>query len=909
MPVNESNYKKAEELLSKAQQDQSADPGKVQRLQMELNSFYETYNESTKTPEGHRTEDALGSDYYVEGEGIPSFAYEPSEDLVRQKLSDPAYAESLNIHGMHGDLLPMINSSTDEYKRVADKMWEEAASKAKAEKKSLYRYSKLGFGSDPGKVVAGGLLKHIPAFIMGSADAMSMGTADSIRDRMNQNLVDAVPNAQPDRTKEDAATIDDASPIAGTLGTVTGYANPFSPVTSLTRLGMNKLGYAAASPLTKASIGSGVGGVLSTAEGAVSDTANQLASDQPLDAEFGEQLLDDSGGRFAMGAAGGMLGEILGGLAKGGAKALRETDPIIQNVRSLEDAGGRVTLNPFRPVSVPPNVEKNLEQALIPRNLESPLEHAANKIAPQISDSIEKQAKETFDSAHESLEKYHNSPQGLAPKNVTEPVNFMIDYLRKGKRNDGGILSDAVPSTAGQVRKRLLNEVTVKRVSSDQYRTLKERYGDDVIGMDDHEAKFLLGEASKHNPKDGLVKHTDQNMTILIPKQSNSRHLEMMADELGSMLKTSKGEEKWVRQLDEAFRRTRDRFEPLPGVTPTEAILENGTKLTGLSALQRKHSEAMKALEEAATETGANSKTNILNKVKGFGTNVTTDNALLQEAEKLSNPLESRAKFSDVDSMAADIGFKYQSLNPVEQDSVNRYIRRKDTNTLLSGNDPNFESVLNKFKVSNPTEKGTLYRGQSIDQNQLSKILETGTFDSPGHIPTTYSPDMAGIYPRPNKMPSGHVPVTFKFKSVESGSPMMIDEATKNVEEVIIPKGQYRVVGSTTENGRQVIELTNTPDKSQQLFETAATRAVPILREAQGIPTSFRGIKNAASLRALPLMEAVGGVPSNPFIQSPNSPAGRIQRYLFESSAKNLLQGTEGGYGRFGNEVYDETKQ
>jgi hypothetical protein len=93
------------------------------------------------------------------------------------------------------------------------------------------------------------------------------------------------------------------------------------------------------------------------------------------------------------------------------------------------------------------------------------------------------------------------------------------------------------------------------------------------------------------------------------------------------------------------------------------------------------------------------------------------------------------------------------------------------------------------------------------------------------------------------------------------------------------------------------------------LRQVAATRVVPGLKTA-GSPLEnekgiFTGLKNAGIQRMLPVLEAVGNVPGNPFIANPNTPAGRIQKYLFENSAKNLLNFEGGRLGRFGNEVND----
>ncbi len=1002
MPVTADNIEQAkkieEELNQKLTSLKQGDPDfdRTNTNLTNLRSGIQEYTKSaTKVNEsGHLTEDAPTSYkdvHFVEGEGTPRFAYEPPVDVVKNLLrSNPELGKQLNITSWTDspDQIEKLNEQSTAYQVVADHLWNQNAQRAKKEGFPAYRYSKISFGEDPGKSILGLINKHVPAFLYGADDTMSLGAVQKLGGIAAEAAGDDNVIAEQEEQKNYV------SPYAALAGNIFGYTRG-GMGSLLARSGAQALKYGSRGGVGKLLTGALAGAGSSVVEGAGQDVVRDLTQGTVPDIS---QLEENSYGRGVFGLGGGFIGEVLGGVARNASKSMRANNPTTQMVKNLEDAGGRVTVDPINPLSVPENISKNLEAATEARGVRSATGIAADKVAPRISESLERQVRETYNQAGESLEKYHSSPQGMTPKRVTHPVKFMIDYLTKGRRvSDVGSFSDATPQTANEIRKKLLNEIDVKDVTVDQYQSLKERYGDDIISLKTEDADFLLGRQSKptvqpgqdvsstefgNNPfkqnpfragpvseinhplglPDGTpglpepmpnagelgsgipqlpasnsalstlqnnkfaIQTTGSNtglstvsnsaqraaadpnkVTVIIPRSSNSRQLEMMQQELGSLLQTT--DEGWVRQLDESFRQVRDKFDPLPGVTPSEAILDDGTKVFGLSALQRMHSQAFDKMNEVVKETGSNSNRNIYNKVKGFGTDDVSDPFLLEEARKLDNPQYSRAKFSDIDSLAQDTTNKFQSLQNVEKDSVNRYIRRKDTNQLLSGQDPAFESVLSKLQVYNPTKLGSLHRGQSINQNELNKIIETGEYVSNSHIPTTYSPDMAAMYPLPRNVKAGEVPVTFRFKSVKSGSPMMIDEATSNVEEVIIPKGKYKVLGSSVdENGRKVIDLSNS-NVEQDLFEVAGTRVAPILDQMVGIPTSFRGLKQNLEVRSLPLLEAVGGVDRNPFINNPNTPQGRIQKYLFEDTAKNLMNSTQGGYGRFGNEVYDEAQQ
>lgn len=915
MAINEQNVQKAKELMTKLQSQfnsMSEDDPEFKRTLSNIDGLrasIDSYNSAItkKNESGQLTEHAptfSSESHYVEGNGSPSFAYEPSVENVRNILaSDPERVKRLGLTNWTANLmqngpkgLDFVDEESTAYKTIADDLWREKAEEAKKTGQSLYRYSKLSFGEDPGKVITGGLLKHVPAFVLGAENTATMGGASALMKLGDPGraIADKIMGTETPKTSIDSVeSIEDASPVAGGLGRIAGYAGP-GIGRALTSLGTGLVKNVARGPVGNV-LGTGlVGAGQSVLEGGVEDTLNQAATGQPFDENFVGDLERSSiqralfGGGF--GAAGNVLEQTAGALSGSIRNAPKNVD-----IKNLEDAGGQLNFG-ITAAKGTPEMEGNIANAMKPREFRHADDFAAQKVAPQISENVEKQVLETYKAAGESLEGYHASPEGLSPKRVTGPVNFIIDFIRKGKNvGDFGSAGDAVPGIANRLRQKLLNEVEVKNVDPEEYTRLKDQYGDDIISLDPGEADFILGRQSPkpkepsqgqygqpgffpdnlspENPfanptvrasargpfratvtgtqgggpipeelasgtaqlpsgtkmlpagmpelpsgaselpagqtmpqlegesfldnsgnsildkqgnaldrlKDALnveqemqtwyngimepgklarigeagkiqnllnqtgitpsVGNTATNklpasepgkMTILLPRARKSKEIEMIQQDLAADLQGSKGEEAWLKQLDQSFRKTRDQFAPNK-FTPAKATLDDGTEVTGLSALQRMHHEAFTKMQEVIKDTGSSSRQGVINKVKQFksGQNVTADQEILNEAQKLG--------------------------------------------------------------------------------------LE------------------------------------------------------------------------------------------DQLQQVAGTRALQNLRARGNIETSqglFKGLIDAAGLRAMPALETLGNVPQNPFIAQPNTPSAKIQQYLFQNAARDLAAG--GRAGQYGNEVSDE---
>jgi hypothetical protein len=146
-----------------------------------------------------------------------------------------------------------------------------------------------------------------------------------------------------------------------------------------------------------------------------------------------------------------------------------------------------------------------------------------------------------------------------------------------------------------------------------------------------------------------------------------------------------------------------------------------------------------------------------------------------------------------------------------------------------------------------------------------------------------------------------------------------LEEAKKRTGGSSEESAHNQVLKFKTGEGRpyQDEALANEADKlglRQQLEEVPATREYPGLRARAfggGGEGPMNTLKDFVGFRLDPVLGAIAGQPPNPYTALPNTPAGRIQQYLFRQGVPfyPLLEGRAGLAGaRYGNEVADRNK-
>jgi hypothetical protein len=901
MAINDKTIDKAKQLATKLQEQynsMSEDDPEFQRTLSNLDGLRSSINEynntiTKKNESGQLTEHAptfASESHYFEGNGgQPNFVYEPPVDKVREILAnDPETVKRLGLTNWTANLmqsgpkaLESVTEDSTAYKAIADDMWQKQVEEAKKTGQPLYRYGKLSFGEDPGKVITGGLLKHIPALVLGAGRTMTMGTGESAGTRMENYIREKDPNFRSGRP--DPQAIEDASPVAETIGRIGGYAGP-GMGRALTNLGTQAVKFATRGPVGR-TIGTGiVGGAQSAAESTVENVANTHAAGQEIDPnELEKNAIQAALFGGALGAGGNILQETAGALSGSIRNAPKNVD-----IKNLEDAGGRLNFG-ITAAKGTPEMEENIANAMKPREFRHADDFAAQKVAPQIAENVDKQVLETYKAAGEALEGYHASPEGLSPKRVTEPVNFIINYLRKGKNvGDFGTVGDAVPGIAHKLRTKLLNEAEVKNVDPEEYTRLKEQYGDDIIALDPAEADFILGRKPAQTPgqSQGQYRQPGFFPDNLSPENPFANPT-VRASARGPFRATVTGTQGGGPIPDELPSGTKLLGAGMPELPSGVSELPPGQTPPQLDSFVDNAGNSIQLRQEAA-----------LDKLKdqmAWGDELMTWNRELMEpgklarsneANKIQNLLGQHGIMPSTSKMAVDPGQlppsepgkmtvllprarKSKEVELIQQDLAADLMGSKGEEAWLKQLDQSFRQTRDKFApnkftpVKETLDDGTEVTGLSALQRMHSKALKRKDEIIAGTGVTTQQG------------------VINKVKQFKSGQNVTADQEILNEAQKLGLEGP--------------------------LNQVAGTRALQNLRARGNIETSqglFKGLIDAAGLRALPALEAVGNVPQNPFIAQPNTPSGLIQKYLFQNAARDLAAG--GRAGQYGNEVSDE---
>jgi hypothetical protein len=1076
MPIDSpEKLSKAKELLQKAEMklnsqlerpDYSDDLPEVQKLKSVINSArsqvnsYDSSSRQVDPTTNRLTADAGTGEEIRVGDGnalTNEYFYEPSLQSVRDRIaSDPSISERLGLpkfgkrEQMVGQQavqdalqsqgiqpLPSVDTIDEQssvYKTIADADWKERAAQAKKEGKNLARYSKIKLKDNPSEAIVGAVSQHVPAALLGAANAIApiAPKGDERHEAWKRKALDA-------------------SPTAEAIGMFAGAASPVSAGSQIGNAVVKATNYAGRSPVGKAAIGALGGAVSSVGEGELQAAGQELSQEDPSLQGYFDGIRERVTDNAIYGGALGAGGDILSQASKAGAESLRNFSPAVKGLRELENAGGDLRMPTgavgvpvpgsamLSPVRVPDEVMGNFRASYKDGEILSPIEIAANKVAPKIAESVDQQAQEAYRQAGESLEKYHNSPQGMSAKRVTKPARVMLDMIREGQNvGDLGTVGDAVPKIAKKLRERLMNEVERKEVSIDEYDRLKAQYGDDIIDLDPSDADNILGVSKQEQaqasvqpqvqPKTSVTQVDDLGPEVVNPFDPPAKNMspEAMADtipvpaaepvidvrEAGTV--PPKGKKKKadgdIKKVD------RDLIPTKPGLETTKlAMNEYGQKMYP-------YRDAMR---------GSNMRTEKLMEEFPYVENAGPISTQPSELEAAITELPERPPLpkSDVEDISSSDIEEISSLSPNEKKIAEDSFNRSYEEGVAVPNEGNYtpEYVLDEVKknggvdgaarlnkgMRDMTKPMSAYKDAKTPQeatkiatsleHPIELAIDNGTtvlrdgrhrleaakragateikarvrvFRPDGkaeeaaiiNLPIGKSQSKSGsktvLVPRarnsrqiekiqqdiaedlqgiskdsdwlkkvdkafretrdqfePNEFTPGEMTLDDGTKVtglsalqrkhhelLKEIDEMKLDTSSKS-KTAILNKIKAFASGQNGTADKELLEQAKKLGLEKELRQVAATRVVPGLKTA-GSPLEnekgiFTGLKNAGIQRVLPVLEAVGNVPGNPFIANPNTPAGRIQKYLFENSAKNLLNFEGGRLGRFGNEVND----
>jgi hypothetical protein len=946
---------KARELIQKAElklnsqlerPDYSDDLPEVQRLKSVINSArsqvnaFESNSRQVDPKTNRLTADAGTGEEIRVGDGnalTNEYFYEPSLESVRDRMeSDPGLAERLGLpkfgkreqmvgqQAIQGALqsqgmqpLPTVDTidqNSSVYKAVADADWKERAERAKQEGKSLVRYSKAKLKDSPADTIVGGAIKGVGA--LASGVAQSIPGVRTISRAVDEELL-----REGRKPLEAAQTMDELvqqAPIPGAIGTIIGAARPGSIGNMVGDKVSKALKYADRGRVGKAAVAGASGAAGSVAEGEAYALDEAVASeDEAALDNFISQAGERATANAVLGYGMGKGGDILSQASRAGSESLRNFSPAVKGLRELENAGGDLRMPTgavgvpvpgsamLSPVRVPDEVMGNFRASSKDGEILSPIEIAANKVAPKIAESVDQQAQEAYRQAGESLEKYHNSPQGLAAKRVTKPAKLMLNMIREGQDvGDLGTVGDAVPSMARKLRERLMSQVERKEVGIDEYDRLKAQYGDDIIDLDPADADNLLG-AVKQEPVQASVQPqvaAEPEPVVANPFDPPAKI--MSPEATADTIPAPAAEPVDVRNAGTVPPKGKKKKAAGKVAGPAERDITPTNLYPQSNQARNEYGQKMYPYRDAMR--GSDMRTeNLMNEFPYVENAPAREGPSELELGKTEFPKDSPFPESVVEDLAAS-EVEELSVSP-EAESAGPMTPVKAGNKVVlvprARNSRQIERI--QQDIANDL------KGSENEANWLKEVdkafretrdqFEPNEF-TPGEMTLDDGTKVTGLSALQRK----------HHELLQQIDEMKLDTSSKS-KTAILNKIKAFASGQNGTADKELLEQARKLGLEKELRQVAATRVVPGLKTA-GSPLEndkgiFTGLKNAGIQRILPVLEAVGNVPRNPFIAQPNTPAARIQQYLFENSARNLLNFEGGRLGRFGNEVQDLTEK
>ncbi len=493
MAITAENYKKAEAALAKARSNPNEDKGKIERLQMALNSFYEGYQpdepyKSYQAPGAvpQATQESLPNDpIQLDQSSGPSndmagYWYEPSVDSVKEYVkrtgfqpSSTKYLKSvtpsdvlLSKIGLGRSDSNDIEKDTADYREVAQRMYEED----KAKNPELKRYKDIELTKNPLDYTVGGVLKYGPGVVAKAVRGATAGLAEPVaRAFLQSGPVGTDPSLYRQRTDEQrhideqsadqtlnsVRNIEERSGVPGKLAEVAGaVASPIAPGNLVAHGVANRLGYEGAGVLAKSAI-SGAGGALSAnVEGGITDAVEGRNRGESWE-DIARTASENVPLRTLLGGAIGTGFDLAGQLSGGVSRAVRNSD---HDLRLATEAGAET--HPILGIKAPEDIMENVRAYHQGRtgDVGHPEDIAAAKVAPQ----IEQKALSDIDAERkligEETQAYINHPEIANQEEDAKPlVEELLSSFHKGAVETPltGQLANPDDSTVNTIRKAL----------------------------------------------------------------------------------------------------------------------------------------------------------------------------------------------------------------------------------------------------------------------------------------------------------------------------------------------------------------------------------------------------------------------------------------------------------------------
>lgn len=583
MPISPDKIQQLKSVIERAKAG-NIDPAKVQALEMRLNSMVEGYDPGNDSmPE------------VQDGPTLGGYHYNPTVEQFRKDIKNRALQEKLGLRNLssspsagaayiqesvpelkNDNIIDQLDKNSPEYKAYSDYVFQQSQSKDP----NLTRYEDIDIRTNPFDAAAGAALKYGAGALRGVEKSAGLGipSAALAESMVREPMEPGMRASQATRPRQSTPQADQAakrfvqdevrdaesaSPGAVLAGEIAGYALPISPVNAGTNAALKATNYAGRNPLVKTAIASQIGGAGAVTEGAIQDVTSPESMDWA-------NAIDNAKTRYLYGAGLGAAGDIVS-QAAGGIVNAQKTSPRFQDVRNLQRAGGDTHV--LKGVTVPKNIQENINKAAAGQVPISAQDYAATKVAPQVQVNLESKARAGASKAKEALDRYRNSPDGLKEHSLGPVVKNVLKFADapgfKGQLSGGSVPANA--KAMQTIRKELENIGEVTHMTPAEFAEFQKSNPD----------SFQLNS----NQSGNLGIKTEQGkVPVVVARKGNAGAVldaeERLAADLRFATKEVGADNPVLKEINKAFKEVRDKFEYYPNeasVAPTEIATEPPT--------------------------------------------------------------------------------------------------------------------------------------------------------------------------------------------------------------------------------------------------------------------------------------------------------------------------------------------
>lgn len=525
--------------------------------------------------------------------------FEPSVDQFRADMGPSL-----------GPAIMALDENSAEYKAYADNLWMQKYDAAEKAGLPLVRKQYMNRDTWQEQVIGGkfGIVAGrdaAEAMLMGLGNALSLGAIPSVAKAVTGGADEA--NEQATR-----------NPIPRAVGTVAGAFSPLSlgrGLGGLATQGVTKL----APGLAGKYIGAGLGGALAGGAGATFEKTVEVGGSvlpNTVTGLFGEdkkarlaagdaayakvkEYVDELPGTAltgaGLGAAGGVAGQALGGLAQKAVTALREG-----RYRSLlpafERAGGQTSF--FRGVKPTASMKQNIREATALSGGESlPAEVAAMKVKVPMANQAASNKAANVNRIFQEKQAYFESPEGMTHHPVKNTIAKVGELLNRGEDSLG---EDLAFVNQLQMDKQYHKLFTPTLIDESGANTSIALNGGWKMSLDKAKKLGLLDNAVRLES----ARNGGQRVLLMDPKELNASQLDQIVQSIDEAADVAAGSTasgkapKAYRELMDAVRDDIRQFKPnrTTGYDPVK--LTNGQEVYGWAAMRNRHAQLLGESED-----------------------------------------------------------------------------------------------------------------------------------------------------------------------------------------------------------------------------------------------------------------------------------------------------------------------